>query len=649
MPATPVDDLARTLESQGHDLTLARDPRTTIEPRRSGLDTLVHDAIDALARRSVSERYAELDLLGEGGMGIVMLGQQRSLERAVALKSLKHEQASPNARLKLLREAWITGQLEHPNIVPVHDLGIDERGEPRIVLKRIEGATWDTLFDDASELVRRFDARDALEWNLRVLIEVAQAMHFAHTRGIVHRDVKLENVMIGSFGEVYVVDWGLAVALEDDGTARLPLAKDATELAGTPSYMAPEQWGGSTEIGVRTDVYLLGAALFELLVGHPPRDGRSLAELAAKSLLLPELPDSVPAELAEIVRAAMQPRTDERLASADAFRRRLVTFLARRGSIELTHDAAQRAAQLDAMLAEASVDRVGLYQSFGAARFGFLEALRTWPDNEAAREGLTRVVRAMIDFELTHGDPAAAQALLADAPGEAALEARVAQAVEKHRSEQEELRATSREYDPNLGRRTRWVVSALFGTIWAIVPLANWASGGTLPMAGSHLGHIVSNLFFVAFVGSLFYWARESMTRTAINRGIVGVITTAFIVQILVSVGAWIAEIPVELVLVIYFAVWTGVAGAAVATIDARLWPTMVTYGACFLLGTYAPEQRHLLAAFGNAVLAINTTFLWSRPEEDLEHVRVRIAQRRTDEVRRRGERRRREGSQEDP
>ncbi len=234
------DELARTLETSGHDPTLERNPRTTIEPRRKReLDTLVSDAIEALSRRSVHERYTEVDVLGEGGMGIVRLGTQRSLERAVALKSLKDGLETPNARLKLLREAWITGKLEHPNIVPVHDLGIDERGEPRIVLKRIEGASWDTLAKDAAEVKRLFDASDLVEWNLRVLLEVARALHFAHVRGIVHRDLKPENVMIGSFGEVYVVDWGLAVALEDDGSGRFPLALDATELAGTPSYMAP--------------------------------------------------------------------------------------------------------------------------------------------------------------------------------------------------------------------------------------------------------------------------------------------------------------------------------------------------------------------------------------------------------------------------
>jgi serine/threonine-protein kinase len=628
-PIRSIDDLARTLETQGHDVTLERNPRVTIEPRRRrDVDALVSEAIDLLHKRSVHERYAEVDVLGEGGMGLVKLGTQRSLERHVALKSLKPGLETPAARLKLLREAWITGQLEHPNIVPVHDLGVDDRGEPRIVLKRIEGASWDTLFQDADEVKRRFGADDLAEWNLRVLLEVARAIHFAHVRGIVHRDLKPENVMIGSFGEVYVVDWGLAVALVDDGTGRLPLASEARELAGTPSYMAPEQWGGSSDVGVATDVYLLGATLYEILVGEPPRSGRSLAELIAKSLSAPELPPSVPRELAAIVERAMQPLTSDRFESADAFRRALATYLAHRGSIELARDAHLRAAQLEELLARrgAAPERVAIYQAFGAARFGFLEALRGWPENAGAREGLARAVRVMVDFELADGDPLAAEALLADlAPADEALASRVSDAVRAHRAEQDALRATSREYDPNVGRRTRWFVSVVFGTVWTVVPLGLWVAGDAQPLAGSHLGHVLSNLALCLFGGVLFLWARESMTRSAINRGIVGVVTAAFIAQILVSIGAWIAGLDPRLVLVIYFAVWTGVAGAAVATIERLLWPTMVVFGLSLLAGAWEPGWRHLLAALGNATLAINATILWSRPEDIVEPIQRRI------------------------
>ncbi len=374
-------------------------------------------------------------------------------------------------------------------------------------------------------------------------------------------------------------------------------------------------------------MYLLGATLFEVLVGEPPHCGKTLVELAAQSLVLPEVPASVPRELQAIIERALEPRPAERFESADAFRRALSTYLSHRGSIELTHDAHQRVIQLEALLASGG-DRVAVYQAFGAARFGFLEALRTWPDNPGAREGLERAVRVMIDFELADGDPLSAQALLAElTPADEALVKRVAEAVRLHRQEQEELRATSRDYDPSVGRRTRWFVSLIFGVVWTIVPIGLWAVGDRQPLASSHLGQIVANVVLCVFGAVLFLWARDSMTRTAINRGIVGVVTAAFIAQILVSVGCWIADVEPHLVLVIYFAVWTAVAGAAVATIEARLWPTMVVFGASFLAGCYQTDWRHLLAALGNAVLAINATVLWSRAEDVTEVIERRRAE----------------------
>src|SRR6185312_16743575 len=111
-------------------------------------------------------------------------------------------------------------------------------GSPIIVLKRIEGVEWSTLIADPAEVERKFGATDLLAWNLGILMQVLNAVRFAHHRGVLHRDLKPSNVMIGDFGEVYLLDWGIAVSLRDDGSGRFLLATDATELAGTPCYMA---------------------------------------------------------------------------------------------------------------------------------------------------------------------------------------------------------------------------------------------------------------------------------------------------------------------------------------------------------------------------------------------------------------------------
>ena len=620
LPPQDVESWTNTLQAIGLDVTVQRNSRETIAPRTTEGDLLTRTAMEDLARRSISERYSEGETLGEGGMGIVRLGLQHSLVRAVAMKSVKEGQLTDRARLKLLREAWITGRLEHPNIVPVHDLGIDDRGEPRIILKRIEGCSWETLFRDAEAVRARHGENDLLEWNLRILMEVARAAHFAHTRGIVHRDLKPENVMIGDAGEVYIVDWGLAVAIDDDGTGRLPLAKNARELAGTPAYMAPEQWGGSPDVGVRTDTYLLASTLFELLVGRPPRVGTNLAQLAAASFLDPEIPDSVPHELATLLQRALTPRVADRLESAEAFRREVATYLKHRGSIELTHDALERARALETLL-EAPHDRVVLYQMFGAARFGFLEALRAWPENETAKQGLARVVKVMIEAELEDGDALGAQALIPDLGGSfPELETHVHRAVEKHRSEQDAMKSRARDLDPSIGRRTRWFVSAMGATAGIVGTVARWLWTQHTGAEVTHTDNIRNSLIILAVCGIVVFWARESLLRTAVNRGLIGAAVVAVCGQVLIAVGGALAGLSADITGVQFLALWAGVAACAGVTIELRMLGMASVFALAYVVSSLHPDWRLPATALSQAVLLGTVTWLWSHPREDIEY-----------------------------
>jgi len=173
------------------------------------------------------------------------------------------------------------------------------------------------------EVARRFGAADLLTWNLGILLHVLNALRFAHKLGILHRDLKPGNVMIGDFGEVYLLDWGIAVSLRDDGTGRFPLASAASTLAGTPAYLAPEMLGraGGPPLSERTDVYLVGAVLHEIIAGHPPHRGNnSLAVITSVLASRPELPASAPPELARICTRAMHAEPEQRFESADALR-----------------------------------------------------------------------------------------------------------------------------------------------------------------------------------------------------------------------------------------------------------------------------------------------------------------------------------------
>jgi serine/threonine-protein kinase len=190
--------------------------------------------------------YEILGVLGCGGMGTVYLARDRSLDREVALKVVQFPEGDPGAAERTLREARILARLEHPGIVPVHDAGTLPDGRTWYVMKRVRGSRLD---EHASSL--------SLPDRLRVVQRLCEAVAFAHANGVIHRDLKPENVMVGPFGEVLLMDWG--VAKVEDGEAR-------GTVLGTPGYMAPEQERGEIDrIDERTDIYGLGAILGFLL------------------------------------------------------------------------------------------------------------------------------------------------------------------------------------------------------------------------------------------------------------------------------------------------------------------------------------------------------------------------------------------------
>jgi len=304
--------------------TIRQAPGSTVVPALSSPDSAGRRAMALLERLAAAGPEARLEpgeTLGEGGMGVVRSAQQVALGRKVAVKTLKPGRRDDAAALELLREAWVTGTLEHPNIVPIYDIGLDEDGSPVIVLKRIEGRSWTALMHDADAVLAQLGATDLLEWNLEILLQVLNALRFAHSRGILHRDLKPDNVMIGEFGEVYLLDWGIAISLRDDGSGRLPLASSATEMAGTPCYMAPEMLGGEDggALSEQTDVYLAGAVLCEILSGDPPHLGETAIEVVTSvARSQPALPADAPADLADLCRRAMAPTPADRFDNVEA-------------------------------------------------------------------------------------------------------------------------------------------------------------------------------------------------------------------------------------------------------------------------------------------------------------------------------------------
>ena len=212
-------------------------------------------------------RYTITGELGRGGMGTVYEAHDSVLDRPVALKVLTLGEGDPAATERMLKEARVMAGLEHPGIVPVHDAGTLPGGRVYYAMKLVRG-----------ELLARWAASRPLPDRLRAFGKVCEAAAFAHARGVIHRDLKPGNVMIGSFGEVLVLDWGVSRRREE------PAEPDGVVL-GTRAYMAPEQAAGRTDLVTeRTDVYALGAILASLLEDETPSAPKSLLSVAAKAM-----------------------------------------------------------------------------------------------------------------------------------------------------------------------------------------------------------------------------------------------------------------------------------------------------------------------------------------------------------------------------
>jgi serine/threonine protein kinase len=308
-------------------------------------DRAIERLRDAAAAPDLSgTRYRLIEPIGQGGMGVVYRAEDLPLGRHVALKVLDAPDPSGELAARLAREARVLAQLEHPGIVPVHDVG--ELGDGRIfyTMKLVRGHRLDRYVVQSPSLAEK----------LRVFARICEAVAFAHSRGVLHRDLKPQNIMVGSFGEVLVMDWGVAKVLKTGGdgeettlapsseSGARPSPEEASErtfegldttqhgvVMGTRGYMAPEQARGEiASLDARTDVYSLGAVLrFLLAAESAPTEPAAGAVTGATPSKIgigerpephgPELPTHLPKRLRAIIEKALAPSPDKRYAGAD--------------------------------------------------------------------------------------------------------------------------------------------------------------------------------------------------------------------------------------------------------------------------------------------------------------------------------------------
>jgi serine/threonine-protein kinase len=295
-------------------------------------------------------RYRRLRQHARGGLGEVFVALDEELHREVALKEIRDGYADePDARARFLREAEVTGQLEHPGVVPVYGLGAYPDGRPFYAMRFVRGESMQAAirrFHQADEDPRRDPGERSLALRelLGRFVAVCNAVAFAHSRGVLHRDIKPENCMLGEYGETLVVDWGLARLLDrpeaDQTAAERPVfaasgnGSAATEMGhvvGTPAFMPPEQANGRLDLlGPPSDVFSLGATLYAILTGHAPYDGNDVLVQAATAEVLParQRKRSVPAALEAVCARAMAAKPQDRYASAKALAQDVQRWLA---------------------------------------------------------------------------------------------------------------------------------------------------------------------------------------------------------------------------------------------------------------------------------------------------------------------------------
>ncbi|MCC6623649.1 MAG: serine/threonine protein kinase [Deltaproteobacteria bacterium] len=492
-------------------------------------------------------------VLGVGGMGAVHVAEQPALRREVAVKLLLPERKSAAASTALLQEAWVMGTLEHPNIVPVHLLLREDDGSPRVVMKRIEGVAWDNVIE-RPELAQQLGggadvARDPLEFHLRVLIAVCHAIHFAHSRGILHLDLKPDNVMIGRFGEVAVVDWGIAAGHGERAPRWLPAARAIRGVRGTPAWMAPELALADAErIGPTTDVYLLGGMLHAILtrqVRHDAETVRDTLAQAFESKPHPYPPD-VPAELATLANRACARDPGARPASADAFRQAIEDFLSHRSATLLAAEAQRRLGPLLERLAlrdptaEDSKADQSIRRQFLECQFAFAQALEIWPENPEARAGLQRLLRAMAEYALHHRQiERAAECLHALVPSDPELSRRLAELARETLEDHARLKALERDADPNVHYRQRGLMALATGLlfiVWNVV--VGWLHrSGTLPIGLDGLVVLNTLTLGVFFVAA--FAVRKTLLTTASNQRLVVLFGSGFATVLVYWIGAW--------------------------------------------------------------------------------------------------------------
>lgn len=374
------DDPLRSLLGESARPAQPDDPERSLGTARDALPSVALDA-------DPDSDLVVMEPIGIGATGVVQRGTQRGLARDVAVKQA-HAATDPLAAAQLLREARIAGRLEHPGIVPVHAAYHDTTRGVVVVMKRVRGQAWSERMADPPS--------DAFAEHVRIAIEVCHALAFAHAHRVLHLDVKPDNVMLGQFGEVCLIDWGSAL----DQRADPP----RTEPVGTPAYLSPEASDPArAPLTPASDVYLLGGCLYRAMYGAPPhrRDTAMLSILAASDPVPFPVRAALPRALSEIVARALATEPSDRFPSVEALRTALEAYLEHLGAERLVDRAIASLRAVEADPGLPAPDAIAMLERVHVE----LEASRVlWPDNPRALAHLHHADQVLLSRQIAAFD-----------------------------------------------------------------------------------------------------------------------------------------------------------------------------------------------------------------------------------------------------
>ena len=555
--------------------------------------------------------------LGKGGMGRVISGIQASTGREVAVKEVRADKASKFIVRRLLQEAWITGLLEHPNIIPIYTIDKNEHDQPMILMKRVSGRTWHSYIQHPETIPNVSTDLARLKWNLDIFLEVCSAVHYAHDKGILHRDIKPENVMLGDYGEVYLLDWGIAVAIDDRYQSWIPTADQSKGIAGTPSYIAPEMITAGS-LSIQSDIYLLGAVLYEIAEGKAPHEGISIEGLVEHCQHFVPTFERTPTRLQPIIRRAMAINPDDRYSGVEVLQhdiQLLIQCLDMQKIIDSVHAEMEG---FEEKMKQERPSRTLLYEHFVAVRFGLKQVNKDFlSERDFAR--YEKMLRTLCEWELQGGRPETAALLLYEFrqfPQD--IEEQISIQKEAVKQEQERLRKMDIEQSDTIGIKTRAFVIILTILGWAAFPIWSLITG-----IDYNYGHLfMQSTAMLSWMLLIGVWAKDTLSSTGVNRRTFGMLLAEPLFHTIADLCAWTIDMTPSEAWLLRFIVWSTMLLSYGILMEVRFLPIAFAYS-LMTIGLFThPEWADWVAVGLNAFLLVSMGFVWRKELDGAEDAR---------------------------